>query len=134
MKAQVPRAALSRRDHIHQNCPLLVAGIDVKADPSKRKPSTATFPDDTENCAKPRFPTIPLSPGRFRSAASVLLPGGSVIELVPMAFPLLSITVITTVAAVEPELTIAAAVVKFVSSNVSVFKVALAAENGTTAS
>ncbi len=80
-----------------------------------------------------------LRPGSVRSSASVLELGGSWIEEVPMMVPFSFRSVTATVVAAELGFTIATAVIKFVvvkfeSSQVSVFEVAFAAENGTTAS
>src|ERR1022692_1917541 len=55
---------------------LPVVGMEVKANLSKRSPSTATLPSDTENSAEPRSPTIPLRPGRLRKVVAVLPVGG----------------------------------------------------------
>ena len=66
--------------------------------------------------------------------ASVLPLGGKGMEEVPMTFPSASQSVTVTVAVVALGLTIATAVVNAVSSQVSVFEVAPASENGTTAS
>ena len=61
----------------------------------------------------PRLFAIPLSPGRVRRMASVLLNGCSTMggEDVPSKSPVLSSTVIVTVVATELGLTIATAVV-----------------------
>ena len=113
---------------------LVVVGMEVKASPSKRSPSTATLPDETENCAEPRCPTMPLSPGRLRRVAAVLLLGGRAIEEVPMVLPFSSHSVTFTVLAVELGFTTDTAVTRVVSSQASVFDVTPAPDSGTTAS
>jgi hypothetical protein len=109
-------------------------GIEVKADPLNRSPKTATFPDDSVKRADPRLPTIALNPGRALSTASVLPCGGKVTDEVPITFPALLTTVITTVVATPLGLTVATPVVKLVSSQMRVLEVAVAIEKGTTAS
>ena len=89
---------------------------------------------DTENCAEPRFPTIPPRPGKPRNVVAVLLLGARAIEEVPMVLPFWSYSFTATFTKLELVLTIATEVTKLVSSQVSVFEVAPASDKGTTAS
>src|ERR1017187_8073901 len=91
-----PVCASARSATTSPNAP--VVGMEVKANRSKRSPSTATFPADAVNCPEPKFPTIPLSPGKVRNVLSVLLLGGRATDEVPMMFPFWSQSVTATVA------------------------------------
>jgi hypothetical protein len=106
--------------------------MEVNAEPANRRPSTATLPEETLNVAVPRLPAIALKPARVCKAASFLLLGGRTSDETPMIFPALSRTVIETVMVCELGLTIAAAVVKLVSSQMRVLVVADTPESGTT--
>src|SRR5579871_4272814 len=73
------------------------AGIEVKAVPLKRKPSTVTLPLLTVNCADPRLPTTPDNPGRLRNSDSIFAPAPRGIEDVPITAPKLFQTIVETV-------------------------------------
>lgn len=80
---------------LREGCYLV--GIEVNATLPNRRPSTATFPVDTWNCAEPRLFSIAESPERFRRTTALFPCGGNGTVDEPMLFPLSSRTAMVTV-------------------------------------
>src|SRR5579872_2430968 len=95
-------------------------GIDVRAVPFARRPRTTTAPVVVVNRTVPCVPAIWLrlvkGAGRDRRRPSILVNGGSTPEDVAITVPVLSVTVMVTVAGLPVGLAIATPVMYFVSS------------------